>query len=74
VYNVENYLDIENVFDNEVSYTTRLFVNQKEKRLHIEFNFNPIGEQITIIFGPRSPASPPPSQSIRMKNKKPVIK
>jgi hypothetical protein len=51
---VDRYLKIGRV--TQYPHTTKLFINQKEERLDIEFNFKSVNERITITFESGSPA------------------
>jgi hypothetical protein len=52
---VDRYLNIGKV--NQNHHRTKLFINQKEERLDIEFNFKSTNERITITFEPGYPAN-----------------
>ncbi len=53
---IDKYLNIKRVVQKPHSHRTELFINQKEERVDIEFNFKSINERITITFEPGYPA------------------
>ena len=56
---IENYLNIAKVMNEQKPYKTKIFVNNIYERLDIEFHFQfgGIFERITITFEPGYPAS-----------------
>jgi hypothetical protein len=50
---IDQYLNIRKVVDND--HVTKLFANQKEERLDIQFDFNSLNERISITFEPGRP-------------------
>ncbi|CAF2570907.1 unnamed protein product [Rotaria sp. Silwood2] len=52
---LDEYLNIERVVQNQIPHETKLFINQKQERLDIQFNFDSINERIAITFEPGCP-------------------
>jgi hypothetical protein len=54
---IDKFLNIRRVVENHYPHKTKLFINQKQERLDIQFNFYSINERIAINFEPGYPAT-----------------
>ncbi len=52
---LDQYLNIRRVVDNSHSHVTKLFINQEEERVDIQFKFPSLNERIAITFEPGYP-------------------
>jgi hypothetical protein len=52
---VDKYLNIQRVVQNPIPHATKLFINQKQERIDIRFDFDSIKERIVITFEPGPP-------------------
>jgi hypothetical protein len=52
---IDKCLNIQRVLDSHYPHVTKLFINKKEERLDIQFNFYTLNERIAITFEPGYP-------------------